>query len=188
MGRAAAFPPPCRPHLAGYDGGPAFGSAAGPYTSCGFSTVGVGKPPVFSCTTLTPNRKVNGTVNVVNKGTVTANGGDGIFAFNFGNGNVSVTSSAAITATRGTGQNGIEAFSAEVGNISVTTTANVTGGSGSGIKTTSAGTGTTSISALAGTIQGVTSGVPRRRTVAALRSIIRGRSRTCRASRAPCRS
>ena len=74
---------------------------------------------VFGCTTLTPNPKVNGTVNVVNNAQINAAGGDGIFAFNFGNGNVSVTSNGPITVTGATAQNGIEAFSAEINNISV---------------------------------------------------------------------
>ena len=135
--------------MAGYDGGPVFGPASGPYTSCGF----------HGCTTLTPNPNVNGTVNVVNNAIINAAGGDGIFAFNFGNGNVSVTSNAPITVTGATAQNGIEAFSAEINNISVSTAANVTTSNGSGIQTTSAGIGTTTINVLAGTTQGGTSGV-----------------------------
>jgi uncharacterized protein with beta-barrel porin domain len=134
--------------LAGYDGGPVFGSASGKYSSCG----------VFGCTTLTPNPNVNGTVSVVNNASINA-AGDGIFAFNFGKGNVSVASSAPISVAGATSQNGIEAFSAKAGNISVTTAADVTGGNGSGIQTTSAGTGTTTINVLAGTTQGATSGV-----------------------------
>jgi uncharacterized protein with beta-barrel porin domain len=135
--------------LAGYGGGPIFGPGSGPYTSCG----------VFGCTTLTTNPRVHGTVNVVNDAVVSAGGGDGIFAFNFGNGNVSVASSGPITVTGATSQNGIEAFSAEVGNISVSTMANVTGGNGSGILTTSVGVGTTTVNVFAGSTQGATSGV-----------------------------
>jgi uncharacterized protein with beta-barrel porin domain len=135
--------------LAGYDGGPLFGSASGRYTSCGF----------FGCTTLTPNPHVNGTVDVVNNGVINAAGGDGIFAFNFGNGNVSVTSNAPVTAAGATSRNGIEVFGAEAGNIGVTTTANVTASEGNGIQTTSRGGGTTTINAIAGTIQGATGGV-----------------------------
>ena len=135
--------------LAGYDGGPVFRPASGPYSSCGF----------HGCTTLTPNPNVNGTVNVVNNAIINAAGGDGIFAFNFGNGNVSVTSNAPITVTGATAQNGIEAFSAEINKISVSTAANVTTSNGSGIQTTSAGIGTTTINVLAGTTQGETGGV-----------------------------
>ena len=136
--------------LAGYDGRPVFEKhGSGRYTSCG----------VFGCTTLTPNPKVNGTVSVVNNGQINAAGGDGIFAFNFGNGNVSVTSISPITVTGATAQNGIEAFSAEINNISVSTAANVTTSNGSGIQTTSAGTGTTTINVLASTTQGRTSGI-----------------------------
>jgi uncharacterized protein with beta-barrel porin domain len=135
--------------LAGYNGGPVFGPASGPYTSCGN----------LGCNTLTPNPNVSGTVSVVNNGAIDAAGGDGIFAFNFGNGNVSVTSTASITVTGATAQNGIEAFSAELGNISVTTTADVNTAIGSGIQTTSAGNGTTTVDVLAGTIQGGTSGI-----------------------------
>ncbi len=134
--------------LAGYDGGPIFGPASGRYTSCG----------VFGCTTLTPNPNVNGTVNVVNNAVINA-AGDGIFAFNFGNGSVSVTSMAPIIVAGATSQNGIGAFSAELGNISVATSANVTAANGSGIRTSSAGTGTTTINVIAGTTQGGTSGV-----------------------------
>ena len=90
---------------------------------------------------------------------INAGGGDGIFAFNFGNGNVSVMSSGPITVTGATAQNGIEAFSAEVGNISVTTAANVTTSNGGGIQTNSVGVGTTTINVLAGITQGGTSGV-----------------------------
>jgi hypothetical protein len=135
--------------IAGYDGGPVFGPASGPYTSCGF----------FGCTTLTPNQNVNGLVSVVNNAVINAAGGDGIFAFNFGNGDVSVTSTAPITVTGATSQNGIEVFSAEVGNISVVTGANITTSNGNGIQTTSAGVGTTTINVLGGTIQGGTSGI-----------------------------
>jgi uncharacterized protein with beta-barrel porin domain len=135
--------------LAGYNGGPVFGPGSGPYTSC--SNLG--------CTSLTPNPNVNGTVSVVNNGAINAAGGDGIFAFNFGNGNVSVTSTAPITVTGATAQNGIEAFSAEVGNLSVVATANVTASNGNGIQTNSAGNGTTTINVLGGTIQGTTSGI-----------------------------
>lgn len=81
---------------AGYDGGPIFGPASGPYTSCGF----------FGCTTLTPNPSVDGAVNVINNAIINA-AGNGIYAFNFGKGNVSVSSDAAITAAR----NGVDAFS-----------------------------------------------------------------------------
>jgi uncharacterized protein with beta-barrel porin domain len=135
--------------LAGYDGGPVLGRARGPYTSCG----------LFGCTTLTPNPNVNGTVDVINNAVIHATGGDGIHAFNFGNGDVSVTSTAPITVTGATAQNGIEAFSAEVGNIAVTTMASVVTAKGSGIATNSAGVGTTTINVLAGTAEGAISGV-----------------------------
>ena len=135
--------------LAGYTGEPVFGRASGPFTSC----------DSFGCTTLAPNPNVNGTVRIMNNGSINAAGGNGIFAFNFGNGDVSVRSTAPITVTGTTAQNGIEAFSAERGNISVTITANVTGGNGSGIQTTSAGEGTTTIKVLGGTTDGATSGV-----------------------------
>ena len=105
------------------------------------------------------NPNVNGTVRVVNNATINAGGGDGIFAFNFGNGAVSVRSNASITVTGATAQNGIEAFSAERGSISVTASANVTGDSGSGIQTTSVGAGRTTIDVLAGTTEGAASGV-----------------------------
>ncbi len=132
--------------VAGYDGRPVFEKhGSGPYTSCG----------VFGCTTLTPNPKVNGTVSVVNNAIINAAGGNGIFAFNFGNGNVSVTSTGPITATGATAQNGIDAFSAEVGNISVVTAANVTTVSGNGIQTTGLG-GNVSIATGAGAIKGAT--------------------------------
>jgi uncharacterized protein YhjY with autotransporter beta-barrel domain len=135
---------------AGYNGGPVFSaSSTRPYTSCG----------PFGCTTLTPNPHVNGTVSVVNNATINAAGGNGIFAFNFGNGNVSVISSGPITVTGATAQNGITAFSAERGNISVIARANVIGGNGDGIQTTSAGAGTTTINLLAGTTRGGTSGI-----------------------------
>jgi uncharacterized protein with beta-barrel porin domain len=130
--------------VAGYDGGPKFGSASGPYTSCGF----------FGCTTLTPNPRVNGTVSIVNNGAITA-AGNGIFAFNFGNGNVSVVSSAPI----GAALNGIEAFSAERGNISVTTSANVITVTGAGIQTDSVKSGTTTINIIGSTTEGGASGV-----------------------------
>ena len=109
--------------LAGYDGGPVLGRANGPYTSCG----------LFGCTTLTPNPKVNGTVDVLNNAVIHSTGGDGIHAFNFGNGDVSVTSTAPITVTGATARDGIEAFSAERGNIAVTVAADVTTGLGNGI-------------------------------------------------------
>jgi hypothetical protein len=89
----------------------------------------------------------------------TRQAGHGIYAFNFGNGDVSVKSSGPITATGATGQEGIEAFSVEHGNISVVTTANVTASNREGIETTSAGVGKTTISVLAGTIQGGNSGI-----------------------------
>jgi uncharacterized protein with beta-barrel porin domain len=136
--------------LAGYNGGPVFSAAStAPYTSCGPT----------GCTTLTPNPKVNGTVAVINNATINAAGGDGIFAFNFGNGDVSVRSTAPITVTGTTAQNGIEAFSAERGNLSVVTLTNVTGGNGNGISTNSAGEGTTTINVLGGTTEGAVSGV-----------------------------
>ena len=136
--------------LAGYNGGPVFNAfATGPYTSCGR----------FGCTTLTPNPKVNGTVNVINNAAIDAKGGDGIFAFNFGNGNVSVKSRAPITVTGSSAKNGIEAFSAEIGKISVVASANVSGGNGNGVKTTSAGTAKTTVRIRGGTTEGATSGV-----------------------------
>ncbi len=135
---------------AGYNGGPVFStSSTGPYTSCG----------PFGCTTLTPNPKVSGTVSVVNNAAINAAGGNGIFAFNFGNGNVSVRSNAPISVTGATAQNGIAAFSAELGNISVVTNASVFAGNGSGIQTTSTRSGSTTIDVLAGTTQGAASGV-----------------------------
>ena len=136
--------------LAGYNGGPVFSAdSTAPFTSCG----------TFGCTTLTPNPNVNGTVSVVNNATINAAGGHGIFAFNFGNGNVLVKSSGPITVTGATAQNGIEAFSAERGNLSVVTLTNVTGGNGNGISTNSAGEGTTTIKVLGGTTEGAVSGV-----------------------------
>jgi uncharacterized protein with beta-barrel porin domain len=136
--------------LAGYNGGPVFSAdSSAPFTSCG----------TFGCTTLTPNPNVNGTVRVVNNATINAAGGNGIFAFNFGNGDVSVRSTAPITVTGTTAQNGIEAFSAERGNLSVVTLTNVTGGNGNGISTNSAGEGTTTIKVLGGTTEGAVSGV-----------------------------
>ena len=135
--------------LAGYDGGPVLGRANGPYTSCG----------LFGCTTLTPNPKVNGTVDVLNNAVIHSTGGDGIHAFNFGNGDVSVTSTAPITVTGATARDGIEAFSAERGNIAVTVAADVTTGLGNGISTTTVGKGTTTIDVLSGTIQGATSAI-----------------------------
>jgi hypothetical protein len=136
--------------LAGYNGGPVFSAdSTAPFTSCG----------TFGCTTLTPNPNVNGTVRVVNNATINAAGGNGIFAFNFGNGDVSVRSTAPITVTGTTAQNGIEAFSAERGNLSVVTLTNVTGGNGNGISTNSAGEGTTTIKVLGGTTEGAVSGV-----------------------------
>ena len=102
--------------MAGYNGGTTFtNSPSGPYSSCG----------VLGCTTLTPNPAVNGTVSVVNNGAINATNGYGIYAFNFGNGDISVTSSAPVTTTGATSQDGIFAFSAEVGNITVNTSANV---------------------------------------------------------------
>ena len=135
--------------FAGYTGEPVFGPASGPFTDC----------DKFGCTTLTPNPNINGTVRVVNNAAINASGGHGIYAFNFGNGDVSVRSSGPITATGATGQEGIEAFSVEHGNISVVTTANVTASNREGIETTSAGVGKTTISVLAGTIQGGNSGI-----------------------------
>ena len=129
--------------------GRSFGPASGGYTSCG----------PFGCTTLTPNPNVTGTVSVVNNGAINAAGGDGIFAFNFGNGPVSVTSNGPITVTGATSHDGIGAFSAEVGDISVTTTADVSAGNGSGIQTNSVGRGTTTIDVIAGVVEGGTSGV-----------------------------
>ncbi len=145
--------------IAGYDGGPVFSTAStAPYTSCNPTGSRAG-PGGTRCTTLTPNPNVNGTVRVANNATINAGGGDGIFAFNFGNGAVSVKSNASITVTGATAQNGIEAFSAERGNISVTASANVTADSGSGIQTTSVGAGRTTINVLAGTTEGAASGV-----------------------------
>ena len=67
--------------IAGYTVGSVLSAAStAPYTSCGPT----------GCTTLTPNPNVNGTVSVVNNAAINAAGGNGIFAFNFGNGNVSV--------------------------------------------------------------------------------------------------
>jgi uncharacterized protein with beta-barrel porin domain len=139
--------------VAGYNGGLVFSSASAPstapYTSC--------RP--IGCTTLTPNPSVNGTVSVINHAEINAAGGDGIFAFNFGNGNVSVKSNGPITVSGPTAQNGIQAFIAERGNISVSTMANIIAGYGYGIQTTNDGMGKTTIKLLAGTTQGATSGV-----------------------------
>jgi uncharacterized protein with beta-barrel porin domain len=145
--------------IAGYDGGPVFtaGSTA-PYTSCGPIGSRAG-PGGTRCTTLTPNPNVNGKVSVVNNATINAAGGNGIFAFNFGNGRISVNSSAPINVTGATAQNGIDAFSAERGNISVTASANLTAGSGSGVETSSVGRGKTTINVLGGTTKGAASGV-----------------------------
>ena len=136
--------------LAGYNGGPVFNAGStGPYTSCG----------PFGCTTLAPNPNVNGTVNVTNNAAISAKGGNGIFAFNFGNGDVTVKSRAPITVTGSSAKNGIEAFSAGIGNISVIATANVFGGDGNGVQTTSAGTAKTTIHIRGGTTEGATSGI-----------------------------
>ncbi|MGO9755920.1 MAG: autotransporter domain-containing protein, partial [Roseiarcus sp.] len=135
--------------IAGYSGGPVSGPASGRYTSCG----------PLGCTTLTPNPNVDGTVIVVNNGAINAGGGDGILAFNFGDGAVSVLSTAAITVTGATARNGIAAFSAELGDITVSTTANVIAGGGDGIRTTSAGVGTTTINMGAGVVEGAAGGV-----------------------------
>jgi uncharacterized protein with beta-barrel porin domain len=108
------------------------------------------------CTVLTPNPNVNGTVSVVNNAAINA-AGDGIFAFNFGNGNVSVISSAPITVTGATSQNGIEALSGN-GTVTVTISNNIAAAQGNGIQTSSAG-GATTIDVNAGTTQGTTSGI-----------------------------
>ena len=117
--------------LAGYNGVPVFGPASGPYTSCG----------VQACVTLRPDPDVNGTVTVINNGAIGAAGGYGVFAYNFGNGAVSVTSNAPIVVTGATSQNGIKAFSAEGGAITVTTTANVSALNGNGVFADSVGKG-----------------------------------------------
>ena len=70
-----------------------------------------------------PNTNVNGSVMVNNFANITAAAGDGIRAFDYGAGDVTVTDEANTTInTTGTnGQYGIEAYSAGAGNISVTT-------------------------------------------------------------------
>ena len=77
----------------------------------------------FGCATMIPTGSVNGTVNLVNYGTINAAGGNGILGFNFGAGNVSVASTGPINVLGPTSANGIEAFSAGVGSIAVTTNA-----------------------------------------------------------------
>ena len=66
---------------------------------------------------------VNGTVTVDNSANILAAAGDGISAFNFGNGNVTVNDEAntAIQTTGVNGEFGIDAFSEGVGDVSVTT-------------------------------------------------------------------
>ena len=100
-----------------------------------------------------------GRSSVVNNGAINAAGGDGVFAFNFGNGPVSVASSGPITVSGATSRDGVRAFSAEVGAISVTTTADVSAVNGSGIHTDSVGRGTTTIAVIAGVVEGGASGV-----------------------------
>ena len=90
-------------------------------------------------TTATANAAVFGTVSVTNNANITALGGDGIRATNFGNGNVTVTDDAntAIQTTGAQGQYGIEAFSAGVGSLSVTmSTGDTIDANGTGILAT----------------------------------------------------
>ena len=71
-----------------------------------------------------PEADVAGSVDVTNYANITAAAGDGIRAYNYGTGNVTVTDEADTTIqTTGTnGQYGIEAFSDDgVGSVSVTT-------------------------------------------------------------------
>ena len=134
--------------MAGYNGGTVLGTG-GTHTACS----------KYGCITLTPNPNVTGTVSIVNNGAINADGGYGIYAFNFGNGNVSVNSSAPVTVSGATAQAGIYAFTAERGNINITASADVTATNGAGIHTSSAGRGTTTINILAGAVEGATSGV-----------------------------
>ena len=83
-----------------------------------------------------PEPNVTGDVTVDNFANIVALAGDGIRAFNFGAGNVTVTDGAntTIQTTGANGQYGIEGYSAGAGNISVTTSAGDTVESaGSGI-------------------------------------------------------
>ena len=135
--------------LAGYNGVPVFGPTSGPYTSCG----------VQACVTLRPDPNVNGTVTVINDGAIGVAGGYGVFAYNFGNGAVSVTSNAPIVVTGATAQNGIKAFSAESGAVTVTTTSGVSAVSGAGVFADSVGKGAVTVDVVAGVVQGGASGV-----------------------------
>jgi hypothetical protein len=84
----------------------------------------------------TPNAAVFGDVTVTNDANITAAAGDGIRAYNYGTGNVTVTDEAntTIQTTGAQGQYGIEGFSDGVGSVSVTTSAGDTiDSSGTGI-------------------------------------------------------
>jgi hypothetical protein len=72
--------------------------------------------------TTTPNGAVFGDVTVNNSATITAAGGDGIRAYNYGSGNVTVSDLADTTIAANDGY-GIEAFSAGSGKISISTDA-----------------------------------------------------------------
>ena len=88
-------------------------------------------------TTDTPTSAVFGDVTVTNDANITAAGGDGIRAFDYGVGNVTVTDgdNTTIQTTGTNGQYGIEGYSAGAGDISVTTSA------GDTVESASAGIG-----------------------------------------------
>jgi hypothetical protein len=87
----------------------------------------------LSATSATPNASIVGDVYVDNRANITAAGGSGIYAFNYGMGNVSVTSEsgASITATAAGPSYGIFAFNYGKGNSTVTTAFGTTINSGS---------------------------------------------------------
>ena len=83
-----------------------------------------------------PETNVAGGVDVANYANITAAAGDGIRAYNFGNGNVTVTDEAnsTIKTIESEGQYGIDAFTEGVGSVSVTTsTGDAIDANGSGI-------------------------------------------------------
>ena len=83
-----------------------------------------------------PETNVAGSVDVTNYANITAAAGDGIRAYNFGNGNVTVTDEAnsTIKTIGSEGQYGIDAFTEGVGSVSVTTsTGDTIDANGSGV-------------------------------------------------------
>ena len=83
-----------------------------------------------------PETNVAGSVDVTNYANITAAAGDGIRAYNFGNGNVTVTDEAnsTIKTIDSEGQYGIDAFTEGVGSVSVTTsTGDTIDANGSGV-------------------------------------------------------